>query len=163
MNSSSQNSGQNPGEDKRAMIFSLSAALVFSIACFWNTDAEVYLFPRIIAGVMLLLSVVQLCAFFRSPPEAEHHRVVEASIIHWKSLMPGLIIALIYVLCIESIGFYTGSLFAFLGIVMIYGKRKFNDPKALLYKLTVGVVFMLILYGLFWTLLYVRTPTGWLI
>lgn len=150
--------------EKKASVFSLTVAIVFSIACFWKTDAEVYLFPRIVAVVMIALGLVQLLTVLRKSTDfASQEQEHSKELIQWKGLFPGFAIILVFVLSIEAIGFYTGSFLAFLCIVLAYGKRKVADHKALLYKAFIGIVFMLTLYGLFWKLLYVRTPIGWLI
>ncbi len=147
--------------ETKATIFSLTAAIVYTIACFWDSDPEVYLFPRILAVIMVALGLVQL--FKASREKAEPSTIPAGAAIQWKVLFPGLAVTVVFVLSIETIGFYTGSFLAFLCIVLFYGKRKWNVPRALLYKSLIGVVFMLVLYGLFWKLLYVRTPEGWLI
>ena len=147
--------------ETKATIFSLTAAIVYTIACFWDSDPEVYLFPRILAVIMVTLSLVQL--FKASREKAEPSTIPAEAAIQWKVLFPGLAVTVVFVLSIETIGFYTGSFLAFLCIVLFYGKRNLTDPRALLYKSLIGLVLMLVLYGLFWKLLYVRTPEGWLI
>ncbi len=147
--------------ETKATIFSLTAAIVFAIACFWDTDPEVYLFPRILAVFMVALGLIQLINAAREGTEPSQKPAAGA--IAWPVLLPGLAVTVVFVLSIETIGFYTGSFLAFLCIVLVYGKRKWNDRQAVFYKSLIGVVFMLVLYGLFWKLLYVRTPEGWLI
>ncbi len=147
--------------ETKATLFALTAAIVFAVACFWNADPEVYLFPRILAGLMLALGLIQLISAIRERTELSQEP--DAGAIAWPALLPGLAVTVVFVLSIETIGFYTGSFLAFLCIVLIYGKRNWNDRKALLYKSLIGLLFMLVLYGLFWKLLYVRTPEGWLI
>ena len=147
--------------ETKASIFSLTVAIVFAIAGFRDTDPEIYLFPRILAVIMVALALIQL--FKASREEAEPSRETAGETIQWTVLFPGLAITLVFVLSIETIGFYTGSFLAFLCIVLFYGKRKWTDPGALLYKSLIGLGLMLVLYGLFWKLLYVHTPEGWLI
>ena len=142
-------------------VFSLTATVVFVTACFRDTDPEIYLFPRILAVIMVALGLIQL--FKASREKAEPPTIPAEAAIQWKALFPGLAITFVFVLSIETIGFYAGSFLAFLCIVLFYGKRKLNDPKALLYKSLIGLGLMLVLYGLFWKLVYVRTPEGWLI
>ncbi len=147
--------------ETKATIFSLTAAIVFAVACFWDADPEVYLFPRILAVLMLALGLTQLIHAVKE--RAKPSQKPDAGAIAWPALLPGLAVTVVFVLSIERIGFYTGSFLAFLCIVLVYGKRKWNDYKALSYKAMIGLLFMLVLYGLFWKLLYVRTPEGWLI
>jgi len=147
--------------ETKATIFALTAAVVFAVACFRDADAEVYLFPRILAGLMLALGFIQLIHSARE--KAKPSQKPDASAIVWPALLPGLAVTVVFVLSIETIGFYTGSFLAFLCIVLIYGKRKWTDHKAFVYKSLIGALLILVLYGLFWKLLYVRTPQGWLI
>ena len=147
--------------ETKATLFSLIAAIVFAVACFWDTDPDIYLFPRILAVIMVALALIQLIKATREYTKPSQKPVAGA--IAWPVLLPGLAIVTVFVLSLETVGFYTGSFLAFLCIVLVYGKRKWNDRKALLYKSLVGALLMLALYGLFWKLLYVRTPQGWLI
>lgn len=147
--------------ETKATLFSLTAAIVFAIACFWDADPEVYLFPRILAVLMLALGLIQLIDTAKE--RAKPPQKPDAGAIAWPALLPGLAVTVVFVLSIETIGFYTGSFLAFLCIVLVYGKRNWNDRKALLYKSLIGLGLMLVLYGLFWKLLYVRTPEGWFI
>ncbi len=147
--------------ETKATIFALTAAVIFAVACFWDADPEVYLFPRILAVIMLALCLVQLIKTIKE--QAKPSQKPDGGVIAWPALLPGLAVTIVFVLLIETIGFYVGSFLAFLCIVLIYGNRKWNDYKALLYKSVIGLLLMLTLYGLFWKLLYVRTPQGWLI
>lgn len=141
-----------------ASICAVGASAVFLAASFWNTDAEVYLFPRIVAILMVILSGFQIAGYL-----AERRSGDQSINIPWAGLLPGLLVVIAFVLVIETTGFYLGSFVAFIALVSIYGKRALLDPRALMYKVLVGVLLMGVLYGLFWKLLYVRTPTGWFI
>ncbi len=143
--------------DRLAALYALAIGLLLLAASFYKTDAEVYLFPRITAVFIALLALT-LCydAFTRSDAGEKH----ESALVDWKTLLPGLIVGVIYVLLLERVGFYTCSFFAFFSICMIYGKRSLLDPRAFALKLVVTIITMLLLYGLFWKLLNVRTPTG---
>ena len=80
-----------------------------------------------------------------------------------KILWPSLVIGIVYLICLEIVGFYVSSFVAFFAIVALYGKRHMLDPKRGLFKLGVATLFMIVLFLLFWNLLHVRTPTGFLI
>ena len=127
---------------------------------FVGTDAEVYLFPRIAAIIIAILAVILLFKVYMNRDSAE---VMSSQLINWKSLWPSLIVGLIYLISLEVIGFYVSSFVAFFAIVIIYGKRHMLDPKRALFKLGVATIFMIVLFLLFWNLLHVRTPTGFLI
>ncbi len=146
-----------------ATLYGFVVAAAFAVLSFWKTDPEVYLFPRIIAALMLLLAMVQVVSFLRlsrpgpAPDELTRQR------IPWRQLVSGLAISITMVLLMEILGFYTSSFLAFLAIIVLYGKRQVTDPKSLAIKAGISVLFMVIIYTLFWQLLHVRTPTGWLL
>lgn len=145
-----------------ASIIGLAVAIIFSFASFYKTDAEVYLFPRIIAIAIFLLALIQ-CVLAYKRFSKLHEREQERVSIAWKELFPGLFIAVAYVLLLELVGFYVSAFLAFLSIVLIYGKRSISDKKALIIKFSIGTILISVLYFLFWYLLNVRTPTGWLL
>lgn len=135
-------------------------AIFTLITSFVGTDAEVYLFPRIAAVVITVLAAILLFKVYKTRDTAE---VMKTQLIDWKSLWPSLVVGLIYLICLEVVGFYVSSFLAFFAIVAIYGKRHMLDPKRGLFKLGVATLFMIVLFLLFWNLLHVRTPTGFLI
>jgi len=146
------------GSRDRLAAFSASVvSVVFLTASFYGTDAEVYLFPRIVAVFVAVLAVILIYDAFKSPVSDDIH---EAALVNWKALLPGLLVGVVYVLLLERLGFYACSFFAFFAICLIYGKRSLFDPRAFILKLSVTVATMIVLYVLFWKLLNVRTPTG---
>ena len=146
--------------------FALLLSVVFTVAAFWGTDADVYLFPRIASGFMLLLALMQWAVVIISALKGKQHADSvatdnqSASQFDWSALLPGLIVGAGYILIMERLGFYASSFLAFVIITSLYGRRKAFDIKALTYKIIVGLIFVAILYALFWKLLNVRTPTG---
>ena len=146
--------------DSKERIAAVAAVIVAGLmllASFYGTDPEVYLFPRITAGLIAVLALILSYDAFTREPGKE---TKEGPLIDWRSLVPGLAVGIVYVLLLERVGFYTCSFFAFFAICLIYGKRSLLHPKAFMLKLTVTVISMLVLYVLFWKLLNVRTPTG---
>lgn len=143
-----------------AAIVSSVVALIALISSFYNTDPEVYLFPRIAAVIIailaaaLVIKVIKSNSVLKAEPE---------SIFKWKTLFPGLAVGLIYLLLMETIGFYVTSFFAYFSICVLYGKCDMTDRKRGIFKLMVSTIFMIVLFLLFWNLLHVRTPTGLLI
>lgn len=144
-------------KDGIAAVFAIVIALLLLTASFYNTDAEVYLFPRITA---ILISLLALILFYDVITHKNQHKLMKKSLVDWKTLLPGLVVGVIYVLLLEQLGFYVCSFLAFFSICLIYGKRAMSDLSAFSYKLVVTIVFMAVLYVLFWKLLQVRTPTG---
>ena len=146
-------------ENITAVIATLIAIFTL-ITSFVGTDAEVYLFPRIAAVIISILAASLLIKVFMNRDTEE---VMTSSLINWKTLWPSLVIGIIYLICLEVVGFYVSSFVAFFAIVALYGKRHMFDPKRGLFKLGVATIFMIVLFLLFWNLLHVRTPTGFLI
>lgn len=143
-----------------AAIVSSVVALIALISSFYNTDPEVYLFPRIAAVIIAILAAALVIKVIKS------NSVLKAeseSIFKWKTLFPGLAVGLIYLLLMETIGFYVTSFFAYFSICVLYGKCDMTDRKRGIFKLMVSTIFMIVLFLLFWNLLHVRTPTGLLI
>ena len=143
--------------DRLAAFSAIVVSGLLLTASFYGTDAEVYLFPRITA---VLIGVLALVLSYDALKQGEDSGKQETALVDWRTLLPGLAVGAVYVLLLERVGFYTCSFFAFFAICMIYGKRSLLDPRAFILKLVVTVVTMIVLYGLFWKLLNVRTPTG---
>lgn len=135
-------------------------AFIALLASFIGTDAEVYLFPRIAAVIIALLAAALM---FKVLMNRDTEEVMTTPLINWKTLLPALVIGFIYLICLEVVGFYVSSFVTFFVLVAIYGKRHFLDPKRGVFKLVVATIFMIVLFLLFWNLLNVRTPTGFLI
>ncbi|MCY3768072.1 MAG: tripartite tricarboxylate transporter TctB family protein [Gammaproteobacteria bacterium] len=146
-----------------ATLYGLVIAAAFAILSFWRTDPEVYLFPRIISALMLLLALVQVISFLRWSPPGPAADETGRPRIPWRQLAGGLGISITMVLLMETLGFYTSSFLAFLAIIVLYGKRQVADPRSLAIKTGISAAFMVLIFTLFWKLLHVRTPTGWLL
>lgn len=135
-------------------------AIIALAAAFYKTDPAVYLFPRISAVIIALLALVLL---LKTIMGRTIKTLSEAKLINWKTLLPGLVIGLVYLLSLEVIGFYVSSFVAYFAICVAYGKCDMLNVKRGLFKIGVSTVFMVVLFLLFWNLLHVRTPTGFLI
>ncbi len=146
-------------ENITAVIAVIIAIFTMSTS-FIGTDAEVYLFPRIAA---VIISILAASLLLRVLLNRDTEVVMTTSLINWKTLWPSLVIGIIYLICLEVVGFYVSSFVAFFAIVALYGRRHFLDPKRGMFKLGVATLFMIVLFLLFWNLLHVRTPTGFLI
>ena len=140
-------------------VYALVVATLFMLLAFYNTDAEVYLFPRIIAVALAIFSVILFISNARNDRALSNDDTTDH---YLRYIWPGLLVGIPYLILMETLGFYFSSLLAFLAIVLIYGKRRLSDLKALTLKLSISICFMLILYLLFWQGLHVRTPTGFI-
>ena len=135
-------------------------AVLALVTSFYNTDPEVYLFPRIAAVIIAILAAVLLVKVFLNRSNA---KTMKYALINWRTLLPGLTIGLVYLFALEIIGFYVSSFLAYFSICVIYGKCEMTNRKRGIFKLIVSTIFMIVLFLLFWSLLHVRTPTGLLI
>ena len=133
-------------------ISSLFIAVFLLIVVFGFGDAETYLFPRIIALGIAALAVLQ---FFEAPDTTTKP-------IHFKVLLPGLVVCFVYILVLEWLGFYAASALAFFSILLIYNNKKENLC-SISFKLCMSIAFTGCLYLLFWLVLNVRTPQGFLL
>jgi hypothetical protein len=145
-----------------AAFYSLAVAGLFGFLSFHGTDAETYLFPRIIAIVLLGFSIILLVSNLQASQTSVEQNADQNSGGHFIKVLPGLVIGFIYLTMMETVGFYASSFFVFLAFLLLYGKREMTDPKAFVKKVTVSIGFVFVLYLLFWQGLNVRTPTGWL-
>ena len=144
--------------EQASAIYALIISALFTFLAFYNTDAEIYLFPRIIAVALALLSIILLISNLGT----DKKNIEENSeAINFKDIWPGLLTGLLFFLLLETLGFYMSSFLAFLSILLLYGRRQAMDIGAMTFKIVVSLAFMIILFLLFWSGLHVRTPTGW--
>ena len=131
------------------------AATLFSLSYFQDS-AEAYLFPRIIAFTMLLLSLVSgLKTLLARQPEA-------FGAIDIRRLLPAFAAILLAVAVLETVGMYTTT--ATLLLVLSLGYSSSNSLKTKLISSTLlTLLFMAFMYVLFSVLLNVQTPRGWFI
>lgn len=140
--------------------YSLIVAGLFSFLSFYDTDADIYLFPRIIAIALLVFSVILLISSFQLSRLYSKNSNSNPKSGLFLEILPGLLIGIIYMTLMDVVGFYTSAFFVFLAFLLLYGKREMTDPKAFIKKVTVSIGFVFVLYLLFWQGLHVRTPTG---
>ncbi len=138
-------------------VYALIVSALFTFLSYYDTDAEIYLFPRIIAVVLAILSVV---LFISNSASGNDTNDVSPEPAYFSAIWPGLLVGLIFMLIMEDLGFYTSSFLAFMSILILYDNRPLADAKALAIKTAISLMFMLVLYLLFWNGLHVRTPTG---
>lgn len=137
--------------------YTLALAIIFAFLAFYNTDAEVYLFPRIIACALVILSIILFIVNIgKNQVQETTDTLTQSLVVIW----PGLLVGFVYIVSMETVGFYSSALLAFLSVVLIYGQEPLFDLKAFVIKLSISAAFMLVLYLLFWQGLNVRTPTG---
>ncbi len=138
-----------------AAVIATVATVVYAASSFLQDDPEVFLFPRILAVVMIILTA---CIWAAARPENSPRGTHDP--IQWPALIPGVVIAAGYFVVLEWLGFYSSSFVAFFLLTLVYDKQGNLDRKSLLRKLAVTTGFLAALYLLFWHGLHVRTPTG---
>ena len=81
------------------------------------------------------------------------------SVRQFTNLLPGLIIALIYIFwAAKGLGFYTATTIAFFILLSLYDPAPHGQVKSWLKRVFITAVFMVVMYGLFAKLLTVYTP-----
>lgn len=137
-------------------IAATAIAVVYGLAAYLPDDAEVFLFPRIIAVLIALLCVMQWVNALSLKGDSTGGETIAKKL---RDLLPGMVVGASYVGLLEVIGFYTTSLLAFFAIALIYSSESIS-VRSVVKKLIVAALFMTVLYLLFWQGLHVRTPQG---
>ena len=129
--------------EQASAIYALIISALFTFLAFYNTDADIYLFPRIIAVALALLSIILLISNLGT----DKKNIEENSeAINFKDIWPGLLTGLLFFLLLETLGFYMISFLAFLSILLLYGRRQAMDIGAMTFKIVVSLAFMIILF-----------------
>ncbi len=140
-----------------------AAALTVAAVLYWlgssASSPEAYLFPRLISSGMAALAIAILASTWGRP--AEGRQPVRPS-VPWPTLIPVLLVFVMYLWAMEAVGFYVAGFAAFVLIVSVYAPDPFS-PKAIMKRVAVSVVFIGILYSIFALLLRVQTPRGVLV
>lgn len=138
-----------------------AAVLVLAITVAWvsftREPSEAFLFPRMIASVMLLLA---LWNFIRA--SLGMARVGEGLTRQEVGVIaPGLcvIVLLVYVAA-RYLGFYSASWLAFLSIYSLYDPASHASPAVWVKRVLITTAFLCVIYALFSLLLQVQTPRG---
>lgn len=135
----------------------LAVAAWVATVSFTGEPVEAFLFPRIIAVVMLALAAWN---FFRAMTGVS--KVGEGvSLDLAKTLAPGAAILLVYIFVLAKfLGFYTASFVTFVAIYAIYDPAPHTQIMSWIKRIAVALCFMAVMYGLFSLLLQVQTPRG---
>ena len=119
------------------------------------TPSEAFLFPRLIATVFVVLALwtfAKACLGWTKVGNG-------ISAVQVKNLVPGLLIALVYIFwAAKGLGFYTATAIAFFILLSLYDPAPHGQLKSWLKRIAITAVFMAVMYGLFAKLLTVYTP-----
>ena len=141
-----------------------STILLLAAAVAWlsytQEPAAAYLFPRLIAAVMLVLAIWNFARAVLGL--AKTGSGFDAFTL--RNIIPGIIIAGILMFwAAKALGFYGASTIAFLAAYSLYDPAPHSSLKSWVKRLAVTAAFMPVMYGLFALLLRVQTPRGlWL-
>jgi len=139
-----------------ALIVLLLAATVAYLS-FTEKPADAFLFPRLVSVVMLVLAAWN---FFRAAVGLSRVGAgISFELI--KSILPGLIVMVVYVFfAAKYFGFYVSSLITFFILFSLYDPASHKNLRVWVKRIVVSVLFMLVIYALFTLLLKVQTPRG---
>ena len=143
-----------PGKRVAALGAMLVSSLVF-IYIWLAGDGEAYAFPRLIGIMMLALATV----LFVEAVRTWGRKKLGSSLVEWADIWPGLAMLVVYLICLNYLGFYLSSLLLFVGITGVYSANL--DQKALVRIGAVALIFVAIIYALFNQALLVTTPGLW--
>lgn len=147
---------------RRELTLSIGAALIAGAMLYAGSGhdyADAYIFPNLIAWIMLGLALLMIASLFvQRSEDAEGNDAT----IEWTRLLPVLVILPVYVVIAESVGFFIASLLAFFSISRVYA-LSVPDKNVTVHCLIVSLCFLAVLYLLFVVMLQVPLPTGWLI
>jgi uncharacterized membrane protein len=117
--------------------------------------AEAFLFPRLISTVFVVLALwtfVKACLGWTKVGAG-------VSGLAFMRLLPGLIVAMIYVFwAAKGLGFYTATAITFFILVSLYDPAPHSALKSWIRRIVATVCFTAVMYGLFALLLKVYTP-----
>jgi hypothetical protein len=117
--------------------------------------SEAFLFPRLIATIFVVLAIwtfIKACLGWTKIGNG----ITGAQ---FKNLLPGLIVALIYIFwAAKGLGFYTATAIAFFILLSFYDPSSHKSIKSWVKRAIITVCFMVVMYLLFATLLKVYTP-----
>ena len=135
----------------------LLLAIWITVISFNVEDPGPFLFPRLIAVVMVVLAALSFQRALRGKSRTgtglDRHLL--------RNIAPGVGLMLVYVFFVaEYLGFYVASFVAFLALYTLYDPHGHADLTTWLRRLCVSVGFIAVMYGLFALVLKVQTPTG---
>ena len=135
----------------------LALAGTVAYLSFTREPADAFLFPRLIAVVMLVLAAWNFLRAARGLSRVGSG----ISMATAKAIIPGIIVLVVYVFyAAKFFGFYLSSLIVFFILFSLYDPASHKDVRSWVKRIVVSVLFMLVIYALFTLLLKVQTPRG---
>ncbi|MFM1651730.1 tripartite tricarboxylate transporter TctB family protein [Brevibacillus sp. B_LB10_24] len=115
-----------------------------------DTDVGPGFFPRLIAGGLILLSVLMVAGSFRPLPNSEE----DAAPTLWGRTVLGIVCTFVFLALVYLGGFHLATPVFLFGFMWLFGYRK---PVA---SILVAVLVTLLIYLIFETALQVPLPAG---
>lgn len=138
-----------------AVLVVMVAGLMFR-ASYFQENAEAFLFPMIVAGAMLALTLVSLVR------EVFDLCVEDFQAFPFARQLPAILIMIAAVTLVEILGMYASAFLA-LAMVSIWYSPEENNQRRLVRSLVFSVGFTGFMYVLFSLMLNVQLPRGILI
>jgi putative tricarboxylic transport membrane protein len=134
----------------------LVGTLSLYICTLWAEEPRSMIFPKVILMIMAVLSALLLLQslLMKKPAGLANTKSFPFS----RALLCFLLIV-IYLFCMESVGFYLSSFLFYIAVTFILGRRELDIRKGLS-RIGISALFTVILYILFNRLLVVQTPKG---
>ena len=138
-----------------ALTVAMLAGLIFRVS-FFQDNAEAYLFPAIVASVMLALSLLSLSR------EAFDLCVDDFQTFPFSRQLPAILMMAAAVSLVEVLGMYITSLVVLAAVTYWYSPQE-DSRRRLVGSLGFSAGFTLFMYLLFGLMLNVQLPRGLLI
>lgn len=117
--------------------------------------AEAFLFPRLISTVFVVLALWTFGKAVLGRTKVGNG----LSRQEMRNILPGLIVALIYVFwAAKNLGFYTAGTLAFFILLSLYDPAPNNELRTWVKRIVITAGYLAVMYGLFAMLLNVFTP-----
>lgn len=132
-------------------------AVLVCWASYTQQPAEAYLFPRLVASVFLVLSLVTFAKALLGRSKVGNGLSMQA----FKNMLPGLLVSVVYVYwAAKALGFYTSSTIAFFVLLSLYDPASNTDIRTWIKRAVITAGFVTVMYALFSVVLSVYTPRG---
>jgi hypothetical protein len=117
--------------------------------------AAAFLFPRMISTVFVVLALWTFGKALLGKSQVGNGLSAQAM----KNILPGLIVALIYIFwAAKGLGFYTASTITFFILLSLYDPAPHSEGRTWIKRIIITAGFLAVMYGLFAALLNVYTP-----
>lgn len=135
----------------------LALAGTVAYLSFTREPVEAFLFPRLIAVVMLTLATWNFIRAARGVSRVGDGLSLKSML----TIAPGIVVLGVYVFfAAEYLGFYVSSTIAFFLLFSLYDPASHTQLRSWVRRIIITALFMLVIYALFALLLKVQTPRG---